>query len=67
MGKGHDYQRQIYEALSEFEDTIVHREHKKMLESKVPLQQEVDRARQRVVELLVRMVTEVRVESEAPS
>ncbi len=67
MGKGHDYQRQIYEALSEFEDTIVHREHKKILESKIPLQQEVDRARQHVVDLLVKMVTEIRVESETPS
>ncbi len=67
MGKGHDYQRQIYESLSQFEDTIVHREHKKMLESKIPLQQEVDRARQHVVELLVKMVTETRVEAETPS
>ncbi len=45
----------------------MHREHKKMLESKIPLQQEVDRARQHVVELLVKMVTEARVEAETPS
>ena len=67
MGKGHEYQHKIYEALSEFEDAIVHREHKKMLESKIPLQQEVDRARQHVVDLLVKIVTEVRVGSETPS
>ena len=67
MGKGHEYQHQIYEALAQFEETIVHREHKKMLESKIPLQQEVDRARAHVVELLVKMVTEARVQSESAS
>ncbi len=67
MGKGQEYQQQIYEALSEFEGAVVHRENKKMLESKVPLQQEVNRARQHVVELLARIVTEARMGSETPS
>ena len=67
MGKGHEYQHLIHEALVQFEEAIVHREHKKMLESKIPLQQEVDRARGHVVDLVVKMVTEVRMGSETPS
>ena len=67
MSTGRENQHKIYEALSAFEKAVVNREHKKMLESKVPLQQEVDRARSHVVDLFVKMVTEARMESQATS
>jgi hypothetical protein len=61
MGKGIDYQRRIQEALGAFEAAIVRRENKQMLESKVPLQQEVDRARANVLETVAKVVTEERL------
>lgn len=61
MGKGMEYQQRIQEALGAFETAIVRREHKQMLESKVPLQQEVDRARAKVLEVVAQVVTEERL------
>lgn len=61
MGKGMEYQQRIQEALGVFEDAIVRRENKQLLESKVPLQQEVDRARSKVLEVVAKVVTEERL------
>ncbi len=61
MGKGMEYQQRIQEALGAFEAAIVRREHKQVLESKVPLQQEVDRARAKVLEVVAKVVAEDRL------
>ncbi len=64
MGKGHDNLHRLNEAVSAFEESVVSREHKKLLETKVPLQQAVDHARHRLVKTVVDMVTEARLEKE---
>lgn len=61
MGKGQEYQQRIQEALEAFEQAIVRRENKNMLESKVPLQQDVDRARARLLEVVAKVVAEDRL------
>lgn len=61
MSKGLEHQQQIQEALAAFEEAIVRRENKAVLESKVPLQQEADRARARVLDVIARVVTEERL------
>jgi len=61
MGKGTEYQQRIQEALAAFEEAIVRRENKKVLESKVPLQQEADRARAKVLDVIAKVVTEERL------
>jgi len=61
MGKGLEYQQRIQNALAEFEAAIVRRENKKVLESKVPLQQEADRARAKVLDVIAKVVTEERL------
>ncbi len=61
MGKGMEYQQRIQEALAEFESAVVRRENKKVLESKVPLQQDVDRARARLLDVIAKVVTEQRL------
>lgn len=61
MSKGMEYQQRIQEALAAFEEAIVRRENKNLLESKVPLQQEADRARTRLLEVIAKVVTEERL------
>jgi len=61
MGKGKEYQHRIQEALGAFEAAIVRRENQQMLESKVPLQQDVDRARVNVLETVAKVVAEERL------
>jgi hypothetical protein len=61
MGKGMEYQQRIQEALQAVEDAVVRRENKNLLESKVPLQQEVDRARAKLLETVAKVVTEERL------
>ncbi len=61
MGKGMEYQQRIQEALEAFEAAIVRRENKKVLESKVPLQQDADRARARLLDVIAKVVTEERL------
>lgn len=61
MSKGLEYQQRIQEALAAFEEAIVRRENKKVLESKVPLQQEADRARAKVLDVIAKVVTEERL------
>lgn len=57
MGKGHEYLAVIHERVREFEEKVVERERWKPLESKVTRQQEVDTARQRLVDAIVSIVT----------
>jgi hypothetical protein len=62
MSQGHEYVQQVQRALSEFEDAVVRREHKKLLESSVSVQQDVDKARRKVVDAVVQIVTKVRLD-----
>jgi hypothetical protein len=62
VGKGHEYLQRLHKVLNDFEQAIVEREGKGLLDSKMPLRQEVDRARKRVVDEIVKMVTEARTE-----
>ena len=67
MSTGREYLQKVQHTLSEFEDSIVHREHKKILESKVSLQQDVDAARQKVIDVVVELVTAERLKQQQPS
>lgn len=62
MGKGHEFLHRLNEVLWELEQAVVRREHKKLLDSAVSLQQEVDKARQHVIEVVVEVVKEAREE-----
>ena len=57
MSEGHEYLKQIQDALRKFEEAVVEREKHKLMESKVTRQQAVDNAREKVVEVVVRLVT----------
>lgn len=48
--------QQLQGALGKFEEAIKRREHANLLDSKVTMQQEVDHARERVVEVVVDLV-----------
>ena len=61
MSKGREDLHRLTEVLNAYEDAIVRREHKKMLESKTPLQQDVDRAYKGVVNVVVELVTEAKL------
>ncbi len=62
MGKGHELLHRVHEALNEFEQSVVRREHRKMLDSKVSLQQDVDTARQHVVQTIIQVIKEAQEE-----
>ncbi len=64
MGKGQEYVKRVQEALDGFENAVVRRENKGLMESKVALQQEVDRARERVLEVVAKIVAEERLRAE---
>ena len=61
MSVGKEYLKQIHEALAAFEDAVVTRENRGMLEGKTSLQQDVDTARERLVEVVVGIVTKDRL------
>lgn len=61
MSIGKEYLRQIHEALEALEAAIVDREHPGMLGHKVARQQEVDKARQRLVDVVVQILTQDRL------
>ena len=61
MSVGKEYLKQIHEALAAFEDAIVKRENRGMLEGQTSLQQDVDTARERLVEVVVGIVTKDRL------
>jgi hypothetical protein len=62
MGKGQEYVQRVTQALDVFEQAVVHRENKKpFLDSKVALQQGVDRARTQLMEVIAKVVAEERL------
>lgn len=63
---GKEYLHKINERLREYEGAIIQREKFKPLESKVTRQQDVDHARQKVVDALVEIVTAERMKSAQP-
>lgn len=65
MSTGREQLHRIQEALGVFEQAVMKREHKGLAQSKVALQQEVDRAREAVVKLVVAMVTEAKLSTKA--
>lgn len=65
MSKGQEYVKRVQDALANFEQAVVRRENKKpLVESKVALQQEVDRARQQLMEVIAKVVAEERLRAE---
>ena len=58
MGEGHGHLKLVQDALRKFENAVVEREKHKLLESKVARQQSVDHAREKVVEIVVKLVTD---------
>ena len=60
MSLGKEYLHQIHDALAEFEAAVGQRE-KRWFGSKVALQQEVDVARAKVVDVVVQIVTKERM------
>jgi hypothetical protein len=62
MSQGREWVQQLQRALSAYEDAIMHREHKKLMETKVSVQQDADKAREKVVDTVVDIVTKVRME-----
>ncbi|HWP38768.1 MAG TPA: hypothetical protein VNL18_14575 [Gemmatimonadales bacterium] len=62
MGKGQEYVKRVAEALEAFEQAVVHRENKKpLVDSKVALQQAVDRARTQLMDVIAKVVAEERL------
>ena len=61
MSVGKEYLRQLHEVLAAFEQAIKLRENPGVLGASVALQQDVDRARQRVVEIVVEIATKERM------
>lgn len=61
MGLGHDYLTRIHEALRDFETAVCDREKFRPLESRVSRQQDVDHARQKLIETIVDIVTKERL------
>ena len=57
MGEGHEYLKQVQDALRKFEEAVVEREKFKLLDSKISRQQSVDHNRERVVDVVVKLVT----------
>lgn len=61
MRTGHEYLKEVNQAINKYEEAILRREKKKLLGSKVSLQQDVDRARENLVNTVVKIVTEQRM------
>jgi hypothetical protein len=61
MSVGKEYLRRIHEALAEFEEAIKQHANPGVLGTSVAGQQTVDRARQKVVEVVVDIVTKDRM------
>ncbi|OGU00897.1 MAG: hypothetical protein A2W29_00655 [Gemmatimonadetes bacterium RBG_16_66_8] len=62
MGKGQEYLKRVGAALEVYERAVVRREHAKpLIDSKVSLQQEVDRARDDLMNVIAKVVAEERL------
>jgi len=57
MSEGRENLKLVQDALRKFEQAVVEREKHKLLESKVIRQQTVDNAREKVVDVVVKLVT----------
>jgi hypothetical protein len=64
MSKGKEYLKEIHAALRDFEAAVVEREKFKLMESKVTRQQDVDAAREKVVDAVVKIVTGERMKQQ---
>lgn len=62
MGKGHEFLRRLHDVLDGFEKAVVRREHKKLLDNPIVLQQSVDDARSKVVDTIVQLVKDAQKE-----
>jgi len=62
MSVGKEYLRRIHDALAEFEKAIKEHANPGVLGTSVASQQNVDRARQNVVEVVVDIVTKDRMQ-----
>lgn len=60
MSKGREFLHRLNQSLLEFERAVARREHKKLWDSAVSLQQDVDHARQKVIEIAVQIAKEAR-------
>jgi hypothetical protein len=61
---GKEYLSRIHERLRNFEQAVVDREKFKPLESKIMRQQEVDTTRDKVIEIIVDIVTKERMQQQ---
>lgn len=61
MSVGKEYLKQIHDALAAFEEAIKRRENPGFFAGKVGLQQDVDSARDKVVQAVVDIVTKDRM------
>lgn len=57
MSEGREHLKKVQDALRKFEEAVVEREKLKPLDSKVIRQQAVDNAREKVVDVVVQLVT----------
>jgi len=62
MSTGREYLARIHEKLRAFEEAVVEREKFKPLDSKVTRQQDVDSARDKLLETIVDIVTKARLQ-----
>ncbi len=61
---GKEYLARIHERLRNFEQAVMDREKFKPLESKIARQQEVDAARDKLIEIIVDIVTKERMQQQ---
>ena len=61
MSVGKEYLKVLHEALAGFEEAVKARENPGMLASRVSLQQDVDKARERIIDTVVNIVTQDRL------
>jgi len=64
MSKGKEHLKEIHAALRDFEAAVVEREKFKLMESKLARQQDVDAAREKVVDAVVKIVTGERMKQQ---
>jgi hypothetical protein len=67
MSMGKEHLHRIHSALSDFESAVINREKWKPLDSKITRQQDVDHARQKIVDVFVDLVTTERMKQQGPS
>ena len=61
MSVGKEYLKRIHDALAEFEEAVRRHERPELFEGKTSLQQTLDGAREKVVQVVVDIVTKDRL------